>query len=112
MTHSIDRTVFENLKQMTGADFIGELIDTFLSDAPQQIQQMRTALTAGDAESFRRAAHSLKSTAASFGANQLSSLALELESMARANDLNIGARLELLQSAYEQAALEIKGLRV
>ncbi len=111
MVNAIDPSVFENLKSMTGADFIGDLIDTFLSDSPQQIKSMRSALKSGDLESFRRAAHSLKSTAASFGAGRLSDLAFELEGMARANNLEIGTRLEDLQSAFEQAAKELEGLR-
>ncbi len=111
MPETIDHDAFETLKQVTGADFIGELIDTFLSDSPQQIKDMHAALAAGDAESFRRAAHSLKSNAASFGAIQLSSLAKELEDMARADHLDIGSRLEDLQAAYDQAARELLGLR-
>jgi HPt (histidine-containing phosphotransfer) domain-containing protein len=111
MANAIDKSVFENLKVMTGADFIGELIDTFLSDSVQQIAMMQSALKTRDFEGFRRAAHSLKSTAASFGAGRLSSLALELEGIARANNLEVGTRLDDLQSAFEQAAEELKGLR-
>jgi HPt (histidine-containing phosphotransfer) domain-containing protein len=64
----IDRTTFDQLKEMMGADFIGELIDTYLEDSPQLIAALNRALASGDCESFRRAAHSLKSNSASFGA--------------------------------------------
>jgi len=33
----IDKTTFDELKQMSGAEFIDELIDTFLEDAPRLI---------------------------------------------------------------------------
>jgi hypothetical protein len=52
MANAIDKSVFENLKVMTGADFIGELIDTFLSDSPQQITIMQSALKTGDSGVF------------------------------------------------------------
>jgi HPt (histidine-containing phosphotransfer) domain-containing protein len=108
----IDPATFNALKEMSGADFIGELIDTFLDDAPQLIQEMKSALKAKDAESFRRAAHSLKSNCATFGANHLSMLAKELESLGRENKLDqTGRRLEALEETYENAAKELKGLR-
>ena len=89
MGNAIDKSVFENLKLMTGADFIGELIDTFLSDSLQQIKLMQSALKTRDVEGLRRAAHSVKSTAASFGASHLSSLAFKLEGMAKASNQKV-----------------------
>ena len=109
MSNSIDPIAFETLKQMTGADFIGEMIDAFLADAPNLIAEMKAAR---DADSFRRAAHSLKSNAATFGANRLAELAREMETLGRENRLSEGAaRLEALQEAYAQAAAELKGMR-
>ncbi len=111
MDSVIDMTAFEDLKQMAGADFIGELIHTFLDDAPQLIAQLHGALAAGDAETFRRAAHSLKSNAASFGANRLSTLARELEMLGRENKLSeVGERLKVLEEAYQAVAQELKGM--
>src|SRR5687767_13489178 len=107
----IDKATFEELKQMSGADFINELIDAFLDDAPNMISQMQTALVAKDVESFRRNAHSLKSNANTFGASELAILAKELEFMARQNNLEIGNRLEILNEAFGKVAEELKGLR-
>ncbi len=106
----IDKKTFEDLKQMSGADFIGELIDTFLEDGPKLIHAMKSAMVSNDAESFRRAAHSLKSNAATFGAHELAGLAKELEDLGRRNDLKIGNKLEAVEAAYQQAAGELKGL--
>ncbi len=108
----IDPNAFENLKQMAGADFIGELIATFLEDSPQLIAQLRAALQAGDAETFRRAAHSLKSNAATFGASDLSALAKELEMLGRENKLGeVSDRLKVMDAAYAAAASELKDMR-
>ena len=107
----IDRATFKELKQMSGADFINELIDAFLEDAPTMINQMQIALEAKDVESFRRNAHSLKSNANTFGAPELAALAKELEFMARENNLDIGDRLDILNQAFGKVAAELKELR-
>ena len=108
----IDEVTFEELKQMSGVDFINELIDAFLEDAPQMIQNMQTAAEASDVETFRRNAHSLKSNAYTFGAMELGRLSKELEVMGRENNLAIGNRLEVLKEEFEMVAQELRGLRV
>jgi len=108
----IDRTTFEELKQMSGAEFINELIDTFLDDAPRMMQDLKSALQANDVDSFRRAAHSLKSNAATFGAGPLAELAKGLESLGRENKLSeTGDRLQSLEDAVQTACDELKGLK-
>jgi len=108
----IDKATFEELKQMSGANFINELIDAFLEDAPNMIQNMRTALATKDVESFRRNAHSLKSNAYTFGATELGALSRELEFMGRENNLDVGNRIEVLNELFGKVAEELKGLRV
>jgi histidine phosphotransfer protein HptB len=107
----IDITTFNELKEMSGEDFINELIDAFLDDGPGMIANMRTALAASDVESFRRNAHSLKSNANTFGATELGVLAKELEFMARENNLDVGNKLDVLHEAFTVAAEELKGMR-
>ena len=107
----IDKATFEELKQMTGADFINELIDAFLDDTPNMISQMQAALASKDVESFRRNAHSLKSNANTFGAAELGALAKELELMGKENNLDIGNKLEVLNEAFGKVAEELKEMR-
>jgi HPt (histidine-containing phosphotransfer) domain-containing protein len=107
----IDKATFEELKQMSGADFINELIDAFLEDGPHMISQMEDALTAGDVESFRRNAHSLKSNANTFGAMELGALAKELETMGKEKNLDTGNKLEILKQEFHRVAEELKGMR-
>lgn len=109
---SIDLKSFESLRAMAGFDFIGELIDTFLAEAPGIIRQLHDSRHTQDVDTFRRAAHSLKSNAASFGALALTEICRELEELARENKLSeIGNRLQVLQVAYDAAARELKGMR-
>ena len=107
----IDKATFEELKQMSGEDFINELIDAFLEDGPNMLNNLQTALAAKDVESFRRNAHSLKTNANTFGATDLGAQAKELEFMARENNLEVGDRLEKLKQSFSTAAAELKEMR-
>jgi histidine phosphotransfer protein HptB len=107
----IDQNTFNELKQISGTDFINELIDAFLDDAPNMLANMRAALAAQDVDVFRRNAHSLKSNANTFGATELGALAKELEFMAKENNLEIGNRLAVLNEAYGKVAEALKGMR-
>ena len=108
----IDPNTFNELKQMSGEDFINELIDTFLEDAPKMIAEIQSALAANNAEEFRRAAHSMKSNAATFGASGLTALAKELEMLGKENRLTeTGDRLQRLEEAYASVRDELEGLK-
>jgi HPt (histidine-containing phosphotransfer) domain-containing protein len=75
----IDRSVFSELQQTTGADFVGELVETFAEEAPAMVAELRAAVAVQAAERFRRAAHSLKTNAQTFGARRLAEQARALE---------------------------------
>jgi HPt (histidine-containing phosphotransfer) domain-containing protein len=85
----IDREVLNNLLEAVGGDgeFLVELLETYFTDSPQQFTTMHEALSSGNAEDFRRAAHSLKSNSANFGAMTLSRKAKDLEELGKAGDL-------------------------
>ena len=85
-----------------GADFIGEVIEVFNEDAPKLLQDMRQALTTHDADLFRRAAHSLKSNSAEFGAVKLSEMAKELEMMGKEGRLaEVSEKVARAEAEYE-----------
>lgn len=107
----LDLKTFTALKESTGEDFITELIDAFFEDAVTQMNDMKSALASKDDEVFRRAAHSLKSNAATFGATDLHALARELEMMGREKNLEVGNRLEILKEAFEQVKRQLNELR-
>jgi HPt (histidine-containing phosphotransfer) domain-containing protein len=99
----LDREAFETLKSMTDPAFLQELIDVYLADSPDQIEPMRAALAECSPERLRRAAHSLKSNSASFGASHLTGLAREVEMLAKADALEAAApKLEALAAEYER----------
>lgn len=101
----IDAEAWDTIKSMTDSAFLSELIDVFLNDTPELIQQMHTGLSAGDIELVRRAAHSLKSNSASFGANRLTEASRKLEMTAKDGTLD-GAvpQLAAVEAEYAQLA--------
>jgi HPt (histidine-containing phosphotransfer) domain-containing protein len=110
-TTLIDRGVLDGLLESLGGDldFLAELLQTYFDDSPQQIAAMRAAVAAGDAEALRRAAHSLKSNSANFGALALSAKCKELEMVGKAGTVDGAAdKIAVVAADYEQvrAALE------
>ena len=108
---TIDRSTFDELKETAGAEFVTELIDTFLVEAPPMLDELRRALAAKEADKFRRTAHSLKSNSNTFGALALGAMARELElsgmDPAKAND----AKLDALAAEYSKVAAALAELK-
>jgi HPt (histidine-containing phosphotransfer) domain-containing protein len=108
----IDKDVFDELVNMVGADFIGELIDTFLEESPQLISTLTESLASADTDGFRRAAHSLKSNSATFGAMKLSEIAKELELMAKNNQIDqAGSKIDQLVSQHTPVESKLREVR-
>ncbi|AFZ18222.1 PAS domain S-box protein [Allocoleopsis franciscana] len=83
----LDHRVLNSLRQMTGskaATLLRQIIDDYREDAPQQLQDIRDAVAAGDAQALRQSAHTLRSSSANLGAMNLSYLCKELEMIGRA----------------------------
>jgi histidine phosphotransfer protein HptB len=75
----IDPAAWAELQQTAGEDFVAELVQTLLEEAPTMLQALREAQAAAHADDFRRNAHSLKSNALTFGALALAAQARALE---------------------------------
>jgi len=112
MTETIDGEVFSALRDTTGGDFVRELIDTFLTEAPSMLADLRDALAKGEADRFRRAAHSLKSNGNTFGALALGALArdLEVSGVGQVKDRGPSALAEV-EAEYVRVAAALKTLR-
>ena len=109
---TIDPATFAELEATAGADFIAELIDTFLAEAPLMQDELRRAYAVRDADVFRRAAHSLKSNSLTFGALALGAMARELELRGLDPVLQAGGLpLETLAKEYARVAAALTELR-
>jgi HPt (histidine-containing phosphotransfer) domain-containing protein len=95
----IDLTVYRELQATAGAEFVDELVATFIEEAPRMLAELRAASAAQQADRFRRSAHSLKSNSLTFGATELAALARALELGGDAGP----AALDALEAAWAQA---------
>ncbi|MFL5959368.1 MAG: GAF domain-containing protein [Gaiellaceae bacterium] len=91
----------QNLRDLGGDDFLGEVIDAFLADAPELISTLRRSLGEQGAEELRRAAHTLKSNGATLGAEEFAELCRSLEQRAKAGQLDGASDLvDRIERAY------------
>jgi len=96
---------FDYLNEVTGGDreFIAELLSDFLSLVPGLLAQMEQAVQAGDASLLQHAAHTLKGSARSIGAESFAASALTLEQLGRSAQLeNAPEALQQLLQQWEQ----------
>ncbi|MBN1402237.1 MAG: Hpt domain-containing protein, partial [Anaerolineae bacterium] len=107
----IDMNPFNELRAATGDEFLAELIDTYCQETPQLLAELSAALARGDAETFRRQAHSIKSSSATFGATAFAAQARELEYLGRDGALDqVGDRAERLAADYAEVERALKEL--
>jgi len=109
---TIDQATFDELKETAGAAFAVELVDTFLAEAPTMLAELRRAFAAGDADAFRRAAHSLKSNGNTFGAQAFAAMAkaLELGGLASVQAAG-GAPIAALDEEYARVAAALTEIK-
>jgi len=109
---AIDAATFDALKETTGEEFVRELVDMFLAEAPVMLDDLRVSLAQLDADRFRRAAHSLKSNANTFGALALGAFARDLELAGVAQAKDRGAQpLDQLAAEYSRVAAQLRAWR-
>ena len=108
----IDKAVYAELEVTAGAEFVAELVDTFIEEASGMLAELRSARAENHAERFRRAAHSLKSNGNTFGALRLAALARDLELKGLGADpARDTSALAALEAEYARAATALKALR-
>jgi HPt (histidine-containing phosphotransfer) domain-containing protein len=114
MSSVIDSSALENLISMLGPEsgtLLPKLIDDFISDAGKLRSAAEDALKKSKPDVLVRSAHTLKSTSASFGATALSRACRELETAAKAGELE-GAPLLLIRIEKELAAAKTELLKI
>ena len=111
-TPTIEPATFEELKASTGTEFAMELVGTFLEEAPGMLNDLRAALAANDAATFKRAAHTLKSNGNTFGALNFAAQARALE-LAGVGSVREGGTqpLDELDAEYARVAAALSAMR-
>jgi HPt (histidine-containing phosphotransfer) domain-containing protein len=101
--HALDRGALTALADLLDGDHeaLAELADAFLSEAPTRLAELRLGAAEGDAALAGRAAHTLKSNAATFGALEFASLCRRVEEAARAGEIERGS-IDRLEEQWTQ----------
>jgi HPt (histidine-containing phosphotransfer) domain-containing protein len=110
---AVDRTVVDRLAEGMGGDtaFVVELIEQFLADAPGLVEAAQGGLANGQAEEVRRAAHTLKSNAATFGAVELETLSRRVEQTAKEGTLDdAGVQVDEMASELERVRTALRSI--
>jgi HPt (histidine-containing phosphotransfer) domain-containing protein len=111
---ALDHAVLSELRASVGDDpeFVAELIDEFVGDAPAQLKALREAATSGDAIGARRAAHTLKGNSRTFGAKELASLCQGAEVAAGAGKLDaVLSRVDEIDREWGRVCAELVAYR-
>jgi HPt (histidine-containing phosphotransfer) domain-containing protein len=114
MREVLDQGALDDLTAMVGDDpaFVDELVDAYLADAPLQEDEVRAALTAGEAEGLIRPAHTLKSTSLNLGGLRVAEIAREIEERGRTGSVDgVDALLADLATARGDLAAELERAR-
>ena len=112
MRASGSRVALDDLRDLGGDEFVHEVIETFLADAPRLLAALRTSLDAQDTGELRRAAHTLKSNGATLGAERFAVACRELEQRAKSADLAGGSQLiERIEREFDRLEKELAPFR-
>jgi CheY-like chemotaxis protein/HPt (histidine-containing phosphotransfer) domain-containing protein len=109
---SLDDAALGSLRELGGDEFLGEVIDAFLADAPNLIATLRRSLDERSTEELRRAAHTLKSNGATLGAEGFADLCRTLEHRAKEGELDGASELvDQIEAEYRPLEEALSALR-
>jgi HPt (histidine-containing phosphotransfer) domain-containing protein len=109
----IDQATFVGLLDSLAGDveFLSELLEAYFASSPDLLASMRHAIATGEAPALQRAAHSLKTGSAGFGALAFAAQCKVLEDMGKAGELaGVEPKVAALEVAYADvvAALQAR----
>jgi HPt (histidine-containing phosphotransfer) domain-containing protein len=107
---AIDPEAFARLLEITGGelDFVDELVDTYLEDGAQIVEQLRDAAARGAVADMVRPVHSLKSSSLNVGALALGEQCRTLEEAARGGEVSHAAEwAERIATGFDDARREL-----
>ena len=110
----IDRRVLDQYRALGpdgGTELIQAILQAFVRSAEEMVTSMEAALATGNAEAYKHAVHSLKSSSANVGAMALSALCREFETLAKNGPLaDLQPRWDALRDEYEHVRQDIDAL--
>jgi two-component system sensor histidine kinase/response regulator len=110
-TSVLDAQALDRLRAWGGERLAAQMVRLFLKNSGKRMDQIRLGVTRGDCAEAERGAHSLKSSAAYVGAEQLRTLAAHLEAAAiDGQQERFGTLLPQIEAAYAAVMSELESL--
>lgn len=107
----VDVDAIVALKEIMEDEF-NLLLDTFLEDSVLRIADLRQTAAEGDADGYRRAAHSFKGSAGNMAATGLAALCLQAEDLGQSGVLDGAAQLvDAIEAEYQGVAQTLAAYR-
>ncbi|MCP3872003.1 MAG: response regulator [Desulfobacteraceae bacterium] len=110
----IDPKALDNirvLQQPDKPDMVSKIINIYLNESPKLIKTIHQAISDGDTNNMREAAHSLKSSSANVGALSVSNYSKQLEDIGKAGSIeNASQLLSEIETGYEEAQTTLAGM--
>jgi len=104
----LDVVLLEELRDILEDEF-PSLISTYIQDSGVRVDDLRQAMTRGDTEAARKAAHNLKGSSANLGLVYLADLCRIVEDAARAGQLaGQEAYMLLIQQEQQHAVVLLR----
>lgn len=102
----VDRSALDPIMKVTGAAVMRRIIDAFWGEADTMLGALNSAIAAGDQDTIRKAAHTLKGAASNVGAGRAARIAAAMEradpEQARALMAALTQSLEATRPALEE----------
>jgi len=111
----VDPSALDSYREVMGDEwesFVQSLVDTFIETTPQQLDELKRALDERDWETLKRIAHTLKSSAATLGAEQLVNICVEIEAFVKKDDLEgSGVLIAQLERGLPKVIQDLERIR-
>ena len=108
----IDETVLEEFKKFMGDEgesLVKELIELYLTNAPQLINLIKNDISSGDIESLKTHIHSLKGNSGQLGVSGIAELCRQIEDVINEGKfVEIDPLFEKLEKTYQQVEIALK----
>ncbi len=109
---NLEAAALQNLRDLGGVEFLTEVVDLFLADAPALITSLRSSLERHDTEELRRAAHTLKSNGSTLGAMEFAQLCRTVEQHAKDGRLDdVSQLVDQIEQEYQPLQEAVVSLR-
>jgi HPt (histidine-containing phosphotransfer) domain-containing protein len=105
----IDSDSLGRLEEWGGTKLVSEMIRLFIENGPSRMDQIRSVLTDDDLDQPERGSHSLKSSAANIGAQNVRQLADDIELAASKGEVErVRELFPQLEGAFAEAVTELE----